>query len=467
MGILSTQDKSFESSVPVLIIGAGACGCTAALATHGRGIETMVLERDEKPRGNTALSGSQIPAAGTKLQQQAGIDDTSEILASDLIGMARGENDAEMVRHVAAQSAKTIDWLIDTFGMPLSMVDDFLHPGHSRHHMHASPTRFGVELLTMFVDAVVGTGVDIATSAHVTDLFANADGKVSGVRVTRPGGKTEDIGCEALILACNGFGGSKEMLQKYVPEMVDAYHHGHDGNQGDAIKWGLELGAAVADMKSYQGHASVTTNHKGHIAWPAIIEGGFQVNAEGERFSNENEGYSEQAIRVIRQTGHVAWVVFDERCHKIAMQFNHHRVSLEHGAIKSVSDVGQMAAIIGAPADVLAKTIEDVAAAARGERDDPFGRNFTSHPPLEPPYRIAQVTGALFHTQGGLVVDKTARVLREDGTQLPNLFAGGGAARGLSGPADWGYLSGSGLLMATVLGHLAGEAAAELVKAAA
>ena len=40
---------------------------------------------------------------------------------------------------------------------------------------------------------------------------------------------------------------------------------------------------------------------------------------------------------------------------------------------------------------------------------------------------------------------------------FPNLFAGGGAARGLSGPADWGYLSGSGLLMATNLGRLAGE----------
>ena len=72
--------------------------------------------------------------------------------------------------------------------------------------------------------------------------------------------------------------------------------------------------------------------------------------------------------------------------------------------------------------------------------------------------------GALTHTQGGLEIDKDARVLRKDGTPLPNLFAGGGAARGLSGPADWGYLSGSGLLMATNMGRLAGEAAAALVK---
>ena len=61
-------------------------------------------------------------------------------------------------------------------------------------------------------------------------------------------------------------------------------------------------------------------------------------------------------------------------------------------------------------------------------------------------------------------MNKEARVLKQDGTPFPNLFAGGGAARGLSGPSDWGYLSGSGLLMATNLGRLAGEAAASLVK---
>ena len=48
-------------------------------------------------------------------------------------------------------------------------------------------------------------------------------------------------------------------------------------------------------------------------------------------------------------------------------------------------------------------------------------------------------------------------------TEVPILIIGGGAARGLSGRADWGYLSGSGLLVATNLGRLAGEAAAKLV----
>jgi fumarate reductase flavoprotein subunit len=55
--------------------------------------------------------------------------------------------------------------------------------------------------------------------------------------------------------------------------------------------------------------------------------------------------------------------------------------------------------------------------------------------------------------------------LKTDGTPLPNLFAGGGAARGLSGPSSWGYMSGNGLLSAIVLGRLAGLSAARLLEA--
>jgi fumarate reductase flavoprotein subunit len=69
------------------------------------------------------------------------------------------------------------------------------------------------------------------------------------------------------------------------------------------------------------------------------------------------------------------------------------------------------------------------------------------------------VTGGLFHTQGGLAVDSSGRVKRKDGTKFPNLFAAGGAAVGVSGPDAAGYLSGNGLLTATVLGFLAGNAA--------
>ena len=79
-----------------------------------------------------------------------------------------------------------------------------------------------------------------------------------------------------------------------------------------------------------------------------------------------------------------------------------------------------------------------------------------------PPYFAVKVTGSLFHTQGGLLVDANAQVLRPDCSVLPNLFAGGGASRGVSGPSDWGYLSGNGLLSAVTLGRISGRSAINL-----
>ena len=104
-------------------------------------------------------------------------------------------------------------------------------------------------------------------------------------------------------------------------------------------------------------------------------------------------------------------------------------------------------------------TLRKVAGYASGGQD-PFGRDFTARPTLAPPYYAIKVTGALFHTQGGLVIDEKARVLDREGRPLPNLFAGGGAACGLSGDHVWGYLSGNGLLSAVVLGRIAGQGAA-------
>jgi len=462
MSVKPAAGVEFALSVPVLVIGAGACGLTAALAAHDVGAEVLVLERDPSPSGSTAMSSGMIPAAGTKLQAARNVADTPAIMSADIQKKAHGENDLAMVAAVCAASGPTIDWLVDTHHVPLTLVEGFLYPGHSFTRMHAPASRSGADLVAGLLAAANAAGVDIVCDATVTTLYADPGGRVRGVAFQRPDGAVETIGCDTLVLACSGFGGNGELLQRHIPEIAQAQYYGHTGNRGDAIAWGEALGAATRHLGAYQGHGSLAMPHAILITWALMMEGGVQVNAEGRRFSNEHDGYSEQAMRVIAQPGGFAWNVYDARLHKLGQDFEDYRDAMAANAVKTAPDIAGLAAACSLPVDALAATLAETRALAQGGGKDRFGRDFAAKPPLEAPFHAVKVTGALFHTQGGLAIDAEARVLRRDGSALPNLFAGGGAACGLSGQGRDGYLSGNGLLAAVVFGAKAGRSAAAL-----
>jgi len=467
MAVRPAAGMSFEVTVSVVIVGAGACGLTAALAAKDAGADVMVLERDAVPQGSTALSSGFIPACNTRIQRDKGIEDSVEVFAADILGKAHDETDAEMVRAVCRESGPAIDWLMETHGIEFILVEGFLYPNHSHLRMHATPPRTGADLIGAMTRAVERAGIDVVTNSTVVDLYADEDGRIHGLRIEHPDGSDDLLGCEALILACNGFGGNPEMVRHFIPDMAEANYFGHTGNQGDAIRWGEELGAATADLGSFQGHGSVAHPHGILVSWALMMEGGIQVNADGLRFSNEHDGYSEQGRRVIAEPGHIAWNIFDSRLYAFAQDFDDFRQAVSAGAILTAADISELAATCGLPETNLRMTLEETARLASGDGEDQFGRDFCSAPTLTPPYHGVKVTGSLFHTQGGLLVDRDARVLRQDCTPFPNLYAGGGAARGVSGPSDWGYLSGNGLLTALSLGRIAGRVAAKFVRSLA
>ena len=64
--ISPSRGISFEAHAPVLVIGGGACGLTAALKARDTGADVVVLERDAHLTGSTAMSSGFIPATGTR-----------------------------------------------------------------------------------------------------------------------------------------------------------------------------------------------------------------------------------------------------------------------------------------------------------------------------------------------------------------------------------------------------------------
>ena len=444
--------ETYDVQCDTLVIGAGACGLVAALAAYERNQTVLVIERDKIPQGSTSLSAGLIPAAGTKFQHEAGIEDSPEIFANDIQYKAKNENNQLIVDVLTQNSGRVIEWLADGHGLDFSVVTDFGYPGHSKRRMHGLPTRAGAELIDALRTACEEAGIDIICDRRAQLLFFDGY-RITGAGVTGPEGSIETIECQKLILACNGFGGNRTLVSELMPEIKEALWFGHDGNQGDAMGWAVGLDARLKHLSAYQGHGNVAYPHGILITWAVITEGGIQVNSLGKRFWNEAQGYSEAARVVLSQPNGQAYAVFDGRIAGIARQFNDFKRAERSNAIKGSDTLGGLSKYLGLPTEALIETVDNIPWGS----EDNFGRRFC-HIQLSAPFYGVKVTGALFHTQGGLAINSSAQVLRNNGSPIVNLYAGGGAACGVSGRKDSGYLSGNGLLAAVVLGKIAGEA---------
>ena len=457
----NTDDWSFDTDV--VVVGSGGCGLSAAMAAAQGGAQVLVLEKQIRPWSNTARSGGMIPAAGTRFQQAAGIHEQAEDFAQDIWHKNGSSSDHELTLHLATVSKEMVEWLVDDVGVELEFIDDFKYPGHSEFRMHAPPSRTGSALVSDLTRAADDhPSVEVISDASGEALIAGDD-VVLGV-VVRHGDRQERVRAKKVILACNGFAGNPEMVKKYCPEIAEALYFGGEGNTGEGILWGLELGAKVAFMDAFQAHASVARPEGILITYAIIMEGGIQVNRMGKRFGDESSGYSEHALAVLAQPEGVAWDIYDEKLHRLGLKFDDYREAMETDAIKSAGAAGELADALGIDAGGLEATLAAYESAAQGSTPDEYGRAECVH--LEPPFYGARVTGALFHTQGGVVVDRNARVTREDGSPIPNLYAGGGVAAGLSGHGAGGYLSGNGLLTALGYGMLAGKHASNSIREA-
>lgn len=317
----------------------------------------------------------------------------------------------------------------------------------------------------MFLTAASNRGIDILTDAAVTTLVVNAEDRIVGVRFQRPDGSQESIGAGAVLLANCGYGANKDLIERFMPELDGALYYGHEGNEGDALLWGQKIGAATGDLSSYQALGSLSD--PGNIVVPhtILMGGGAQINLQGERFENELDDVSGQALTILKQPDGKCWIVYDERLHSEARErFQEYADGEMLGLYKSANTVDELAETMRMPAHTLKATLKEIAAFKKEGRTDRYGRDWTDNPQLDPPYRAVRVTGALFHTQGGLCINEKAQVVRPDGTCFENLYAGGGAARSVSGPSAWGYLPGMGLCTAVTLGRVAGRHAAQTMR---
>jgi len=455
---------NYDLETDVLVVGGGACGFAAAIAARDEGCETAILEKLARVGGNSALSTASVPGAGTRFQRAAGIEDSPDRMFGDLMAQSGPHDCPELTRVLADTSASLVEWLADRVEARIGLITEYRHVGHSVPRLHAPRSRRGQDLVDDLVAAANRRQIPIAEGNPVSRLLADDHCAVIGAAVKDAGGKESLLRARKVVLATNGFAANRDLVREFCPEVAKAEYFGALGSTGEAILWGRALGADIANAGAYQGYAAIAYPQGSLLSWTTMEKGGILVGADGRRFGDESIGYSGYTRSVMAQ-GEFAFAVFDERIRRVADQEEEFRELVEHRGVKQGGTIKELAAAFGLDAGVLGETIEAYNRAARGETRDGFGRRNCGLAPLVAPYFIARVKPGLFHTQGGLRVDSGARVLRPDGTPVRNLFAGGGAAAGVSGRTGCaGYSSGNGLLAALGLGRLAGISSAQEIR---
>ena len=434
----------------LIVVGAGGCGLIAALVAARKGVRVLLLEKTDKPGGGTAFSSKGIRAAASRRQRELKVEDSAALYAQDILRRNNGESDAVLTQRLAETSGRVADFLTDEAGIEFQ-IGEFAF-GHSAQRSHSwKEDKTIIDFLFAAVERE--KNIEVRFSTPVLALERDAGGALVGVK-TNNGILT----VRKIILASGGFGASTELLSKYIPKAVGIPFPGHHGSTGDGIKMGLEIGAAVENMGAFQPYPAYIGPGKRAVPPEVALSGGIMVDAAGRRFVDETRYPGGLGIKMLDLPGKQAYEIFDERIfqlHRNAPGLRSLARLFDAGLLLKTETPAELAGKLGINAAGLEQTIRECNGRATGGEKDAFGRVLPQ--PLEGPYYGIKVTVALYHTQGGLKVNADGQVIRADGSIIPNLYAGGGVAVGVSGTGLEGYLPGNGLLASLGLGMIAAE----------
>lgn len=368
------------------------------------------------------------------------------------------------------------------------------HYGWQRLQARRGTTLYlGNALVARLLRSALDRGVTICTGASVERLEKDISGRVAVLDVAERSGRRHRITARrGVILATGGLSHDAELRSHYVP--VAAGTLSATVNPGKAPR-GARLAAALGarlSPRTEQGAfwvpASTFTRRDGtrgvfpHTVTDRAKPGLIAVDKTARRFVNEAVSYHEF---VRAQLAHAdaaipAWLICDRRflwkygLGKIKPFARSVEQDVASGYLKRADSVTNLARMIGIPETAFVETVSEFNShAARGE-DPAFGRGGNIYqrslgdadrkpnpciaPIVEAPFYAVAVYPADLGMSAGIVTDERTRVLAEDGSPIPGLFACGNDMASIME----GAYPGPGITLgpAITFGWLAGRTAA-------
>jgi succinate dehydrogenase/fumarate reductase flavoprotein subunit len=227
---------------------------------------------------------------------------------------------------LAEDSAPAVEWLINNFGLDLSLVSRL--GGHSEPRTHRGKERFPGMTITYAlmekyeeIAKAQPTRARLITRARVVKILKE-NNEVVGVEYVQGGETKREYG--AVIIATGGyandFEGETSLLKRYKPEVLNLPTTNGDHCTGDGIKMGEAIGAALVDMQMVQVHPTGLVDPKEPDAKVKFLAaealrgvGGILLNRDGDRFVDEL-GHRDFVTGEIVKTKNVnggAWLILN------------------------------------------------------------------------------------------------------------------------------------------------------------
>ncbi len=456
------EERTIDTDV--VVIGSGGAGLMAAIQASSQGADVVVLEKLARLGGSTLTSSAMLVVGGSKVQEEAGIEDSPEALKEYLKERSEGIADEEWNNYYADHINEVLDMYLD---LGVSYLPELvLIQGTTTTPRAHMPAGSGRELIPVLVEEAKKNGVEILTETPAVSLIQDENGAVVGVNAEDHGAAVT-VNAKAVVIATGGYGWNADMRAEYAPDAADVWPVTSPGSTGDGIVMATDIGAGTVFKGGFIGWKVVTPVYDQSTAIGAPIYGAANliVNEKGSRFGDESLDYPFVYDEMQTDGSDLFYFIFDsgdketkDLVNNVSDTLNTLEQAVEVGVAYKADTLEELADTVGL--DNLTETVANYNAAIEAGVDEEFGRDTATMLPIKNgPFYAMQCRKAILGTFGGLNTNITGEVVTADEEVIPGLYAAGEVANGEFFPKKYPS-SGLALGEAVLFGREAGASAA-------
>ncbi|MDR1183876.1 MAG: FAD-dependent oxidoreductase [Coriobacteriales bacterium] len=520
----------------VVVCGAGVAGLAAARSAAEEGAKVIVLEK----KSSIEVHGFEFGALNCGLAVSAGAYEDPVFFTQDYQQRSCQRANMDLIRLWVKESGRIFDWWIEPVHSDASVMDELTVMYWPRSELHdrakdAEQTFVGTIDFKEDPENPIGGKAWVATGQAnqkkaeaegaefrfltvARKLVTDSSGKVTGVIAANDDGTFTKINTSKGVVLCTGgltnfFGtGARELMEIYCPNLVENYRKESGepnwepmftadspvlgGNTGDGHLMAIWAGAQMEPFSESSMGSSTTL-----IGATVALE----VNINGRRFHNEDQGIWPKHDAILTQPNHTAWQIFDvnwrERLHyqgighrnldvndepfmggytgaqyieainnvllssvgvKGGVLFDH-KFGEAEGIAYGADTLEELAEMIGVPTDALVKTVDRYNDLVAMKYDEDYGCDSQKlFPIISAPFFATKTQGMPRLTcMSGMLTDGVLQLVDKNLEPIAGLWCAGATAGQRFQPFYQTPMSGLNHGFAVVHGHLAGQYAAQ------